>query len=164
MTAKDTTPTLIGRVSVQWNNCQFWLFMMFETILDRSPNAETIFFAVRSDRGQRDLVKEVIRNHPDFDSSVRDGLCKTIEKFEGLAGARNDILHAMMLLKRGAKARVMFPTRNRFHKRDIKKELRALQEKLLYLESELIHWDQVVHQAKMATRAKALGKALKDEP
>lgn len=88
--------TTIGTVTICWNGVQESLFRLF-LILSNLPfrTAEAIFFSVRSDSSQRDIVLSVARtelqDYPDLWQATKS-LLKCIGE---LAGERNAAIHTM---------------------------------------------------------------------
>ena len=85
--------TILGLVALKWNDIQFFVFVMFWRLLDKSPNAEAVFFAVRTDRAQRDmtvaLAKDVLKATPDLMNRV----VNLLADISRMAGRRNDVIH-----------------------------------------------------------------------
>lgn len=128
----------IGRVTMRWNDVQFWFYAVFQRML-RRPGARAVFFAIHTDRAQRDMVRElatdVLREWPDLLKELN----ARIEDANQLAGRRNDALHAMWDYgPRGDKANVHLPLDNRLKGKDALTELTALYEQLGALETKLV--------------------------
>ena len=84
--------------------------MIFRDLLgNENPAAEAIFFALRSDKGQRDitqaLAKAVITDDPEF---CRD-VIKTINEAGKLAGKRNAVIHAFWLVSHAEETAIYWP-------------------------------------------------------
>jgi hypothetical protein len=87
--------TLIGRLTMIWNDAQSMVYLMFSDLLaadhDRS---KAIFFSLRSDGAQRvvttALAKSVLR-----DEKLTDDVVGGLERFSRMAGRRNDFIHTI---------------------------------------------------------------------
>lgn len=128
----------IGRVTMRWNDVQFWFYAAFQRML-RGSGARAVFFAIRTDRAQRDMVRELasdmLKDWPDLLAELN----ARIEDANQLAGRRNDALHAMWDYgPSGDKANVHLPLNNRLKGKDAVTELTALYEQLGALETKLV--------------------------
>ncbi len=136
----------IGRVTIEWNNVQFWFFILFKTLLHNATyTAHSIFFSIRSDRSQRERVKNLAIQELENHATYLKELNKLIKTANQLGGRRNDALHSMWEYgERGTKPRVYLPLNNRLYKKDAEtefaellKQLRLLQDLLISLEKRI---------------------------
>ena len=95
----NIVPTAVGRSVIAWNSITYCIFQLFE-ILSELDNASArgVFFVIKSDRSQRDLVGELIRTKI---KPTNPKLAKRINakfgEIDSLAAKRNDILHVIYL-------------------------------------------------------------------
>jgi hypothetical protein len=118
----------IGKMTIAWNDCQGIVFMIFHSLLDSDlGRAVAIFFAIKSDTGQRDitigLAKYVLASKP----GLLGELTAIFTTFNATAGRRNDFIHAIWRdsEKAGAFA-VWFDVRKRLSGKDPVVEIDAL--------------------------------------
>lgn len=131
--AKETTPfighaPLIGRVTIAWNQAHYFIFQVFLALHPRpEPEfAETIFFALKSDRAQRDLTLAAARTMIKHPPLLKETTA-AIDRFTGLAGRRNAVTHAMWAFQpRPDSGELLWKPHPTFSKKDIKAELNAL--------------------------------------
>ena len=93
----DHIPVAVGRSTIAWNTLSLAIFGIFETLsgLDRNV-AKSMFFGVKSDRTQRDLVTELVNlalneKHPQLAKAIR----RQLSTINTLAGRRNDVAHVV---------------------------------------------------------------------
>jgi hypothetical protein len=94
---RDAVPTAVGRAAIAWNNLHFSIFQTFIALSDLdSKEAATIFFTIKSDRSQRDIVTGLIelRLKP-LDKKLAKQLNSVLGVVNALAGKRNDTLHVV---------------------------------------------------------------------
>ena len=128
----------IGQVTVGWNDVQFWFYAVFRKMLP-DPRAEAIFFAIRTDRAQRDIVRELAENYLSDHPKLLAELKTKIEEANQLAGRRNDVLHAIWNLDPAAAApEVLLPKKNRMKGKNVLQEINRLNEDLRKLEMALV--------------------------
>lgn len=170
----DRLAHYIGHVTLQWNNVQFWYFILFKTLLlDLAGPAHSLFFSAKSDRGQRDMLQHLaafeMENHPDLLAEM----IALIERGNKLAGKRNAILHAMWNFgKRGVPPSVHLPRHNRLHGKDAEEEFIDVLNSLVALESDLIAYEKKMSAIIRAQRAgetrkvilQAAAKGLRPQP
>lgn len=90
---------LIGHVTIAWNNLQFWIFCVFWKLLAAgATKADSIFFALRTDKAQRDITLQIIKAAMFESDELRSQLEDLIEKANKLSGRRNDVIHAMIFV------------------------------------------------------------------
>lgn len=86
----------IGHMTNEWNDAQSFVFLIFHALLGSSIlKAIAIFFAIKSDSGQRDvtlgLAKQVLQFHPD----ALQKLTAVLGDLNKTAGRRNDFIHTI---------------------------------------------------------------------
>ncbi len=90
----DLAP-LIGKMTIDWNECQSSVFLMFNQMLGVGVyKAMAIFFAVKSDGGQRDITI-ALANNTLADPRLLKDFTAAMTAFNRIAGRRNDFIHAM---------------------------------------------------------------------
>jgi hypothetical protein len=87
---------LIGKINMSWGDCQFFVYIIFVHLMGYDPTkAEPIFFALKTDRAQRDITTAlagvVLGKHP----KLLRKITTTFGNLETMAGRRNDVIHAM---------------------------------------------------------------------
>lgn len=124
----DEIAPLIGHVNLAWNNLQFWVFCVFWKLLDvGAMKADSIFFALRTDRAQRDITLQLIKATMFNFEELRHRLEDLIERANKLAGRRNDVIHAMIFVDHPATAAQVFASSSpRLSKKDLTTELKDL--------------------------------------
>jgi hypothetical protein len=90
-------PLHVGRATIAWNTLSGAVFDVFHLLSGADEEtAKSVFFAVASDRSQRDMVTNLIELKL---ASTRSSLAKRgrklMDRANGLAGKRNDILHVV---------------------------------------------------------------------
>lgn len=135
----DRLAHYIGHVTLQWNNVQFWYFILFRTLLhDATYTAHSVFFAIRTDRAQRDMLQHLASLELEHHAELLGELKALIERGNQLAGRRNDALHAMWDFgKRGVAPHVHMPFHSRLHGKDAEEEFIGLLRKIEVLEYDL---------------------------
>lgn len=86
--------TAIGHMTIAWNHCQSYVFLIFDKALNADIlRAKAIFFALRNDGAQREVTLAVLKEAllPDAYEVAK----KTLSDFGKIAGRRNDLIHAM---------------------------------------------------------------------
>lgn len=125
--SKKALAAWLGEFTMTWNDIHFSLFFILWRLMSKdSMRSEAIFFALRSDRAQRDLTtrtaKAVLGPWPD--------LCKrliaAIERIGKLNGRRNDFIHAMWIADHPGVTEVWQPSSPRLSKKEIKTEAKSL--------------------------------------
>ena len=145
----------IGKITLKYNDVQFWFFLIFQALMhDAIYLAHPTFFALKSDRGQRDMVRhlaaERLKEYPGFLKRLE----KFIERTNTLGGRRNDALHAMWNYEFPRQApTVRLPFHNRLVGKDVDVSMRALLGDLEALENELYPFYAEVRDA-LRARAK----------
>jgi hypothetical protein len=174
LSKSDRLAHSIGLVTLKYNDVQFWFYLIFQTMLhDALYLAHPTFFSVKSDRGQRDMVRnlatERLKEYPIF----LKALCGFIERANKLGGRRNEVLHAMWNYEdREQTPNVRLPFHNRLIGQDADKALSALLAELQALETELWPFyanvrDTLRRAAASSTRrlvAEAFAKGLQPPP
>jgi|GEM_PF-4693427 len=136
----------IGQVTLKYNDIQFWFFWLFRALMHEAFYlAHPTFFSIKSDRGQRDMVRflamERLKEYPDDLKK----LSTYVERANQFGGRRNDILHAMWDYERpGADPKVHFPLHNRLIGKDAEHEITALMRDLCAFEIELFEFFEKV--------------------
>jgi len=95
----DTIPRTIGHATIAWNNLCHAIFQTFEALtrLDLE-SAKAVFFVVKSDRAQRDMVSELINSKLKAkNQTLADKFQTAIGEANKLAGKRNDIVHVVFI-------------------------------------------------------------------
>ncbi len=87
--------SLIGRLTMIWNDAQSMVYLMFSDMLGADHDrSKAIFFSLRSDGAQRTvttaLAKAVLR-----DEKLTDDVVDGLERFGRMAGRRNDFIHTI---------------------------------------------------------------------
>lgn len=86
----------IGKITLKYNDVQFWFFLIFRSLMHEALYlAHPTFFALKSDRGQRDMVRFLAKERLKEHSALLKDLEAFIERANQLGGRRNDALHAM---------------------------------------------------------------------
>jgi hypothetical protein len=90
--------TLLGHVTLVWNDCQYMVFSIFHTLSGVSwGKASAIFLALRSDRDRREitlaLMKQVLSTKND--EPMREKGTELLGQLAALAGERNLATHTM---------------------------------------------------------------------
>jgi hypothetical protein len=87
-----TLPQAIGDMTILWNDCQAIVFALFFRLLGVDlPKAQSVFFSISSDRGQRSATAALLATSS---SDVAARTVKAINAFGELSGARNAFVHA----------------------------------------------------------------------
>ncbi|MGP2491735.1 hypothetical protein ACTDI4_08895 [Mesorhizobium sp. PUT5] len=97
MVMKDVVPATIGRATIAWNNVSQSVYYIFQTLtgLDHDA-AKAAFFAVSSDRSQRDMTQALIEQKlKPINPKLAKRAMAALGDVNGLAGKRNDILHVV---------------------------------------------------------------------
>ncbi len=136
---KNELAPLIGHLTIEWNDIQSTVFMMFHQLMGGTvAKSISIFFAVKSDSGQRDitlsLAKEVLFMHPDL---IR-ALTSTFSSINRMAGRRNDFIHGIWQFpdKDQGIAEIWLGVRERLSGKDPMAECEALRREIADLEYE----------------------------
>lgn len=90
----------VGALTIAWNDMQFGILSLFTAVVPYdSALAEVMFFSIRSDRAQRDMVAAVVRSEVGgCDPQLAEKIVRKIADIEKKAGLRNDAIHAMWML------------------------------------------------------------------
>lgn len=103
MSATDLPPhdklaLAIGKVTIAWNGAHETLFDIFHRVTAMTPDAaDAVFFSIKSDRGQRDLVRKaaaVILSNSGRASELQE-LTAYIKELDRMAEKRNTSIHTM---------------------------------------------------------------------
>jgi hypothetical protein len=92
-----SVPLTVGRATIAWNTLSGAIYDLFSLLSEMDDaTAKAVFFAVASDRSQRDMVSNLVNTklkpeHPHLAKKVRS----VIGEADDLAGKRNDILHVV---------------------------------------------------------------------
>lgn len=129
----------IGLVTLKYNDVQFWFFLIFQSMMHRALYlAHPTFFSVKSDRGQRDMVRSLAEERLKEYPALRKALGGFIERANRLGGRRNDVLHAMWHYEEPRKPpSVRLPLHNRLAGKDWEAALNELLHDLRDLEDEV---------------------------
>jgi hypothetical protein len=92
-------PVTIGRAAIAWNNLVYAIFALFQTLSGLSSDqAKRVFFAVRSDKNQREMVQGLIDNDiTPIDDELAKSFKKLFRKIDGAAKGRNDTVHVILM-------------------------------------------------------------------
>jgi hypothetical protein len=91
--ATRTLEQAVGEMTVLWNHCQAIVFALFFRCLGaRLRKAQTVFFSIRSDAGQRFTTQALLK---DDGSDFSDRAWKAIDELGELAGMRNAFIHGI---------------------------------------------------------------------
>jgi len=83
-------------MTIAWNDCQSTVFMMFHEMLGTNiGRAIGIFFAVKSDTGQRDITLGLANNALALRPELLAKMKTSFAAFNKIAGRRNDFIHAI---------------------------------------------------------------------
>ena len=90
-----SVPLAIGRATISWNTLTGAVFTVYKLLSQLDEDAaKATFFAVASDRSQRDMVTNLAQlkagHHP-----AGKKILTLLGKANGVAGKRNDILHVV---------------------------------------------------------------------
>ena len=94
-----SVPLTVGRATVAWNTLSGAIFEHFQLLSELEEKAaKAMFFAVASDRSQRDMVGRLFDlkmklDHPKLTKKAK----LLLEEANKLAGKRNDILHVVYI-------------------------------------------------------------------
>lgn len=145
----DDFAPLIGHAAIQWNNVQFWIYIIFRTLLLGSTSiAHRLFFAVRSDAGQRDLTIALAEAQLSGQPALLKEVRTSIEAVNQMAGKRNDILHAMWSFN--PVPDIALPLNHRLRGQDLKGKIIDAVEQFHELEAALIALQERVARAMKA--------------
>lgn len=85
---------LIGQVTIAWNDVHHLVYLTFEQLSGLSEEmAESLFFSLRSDAGQRDLTMAAARVALQADPERLKALTTIINGVGKLAAIRNEAIH-----------------------------------------------------------------------
>lgn len=118
----------IGGMTIQWNECQSEIFIMFHEALGADIlKSQALFFTLRNDGTQRDVTAALLRvalyQHPD----LADRAVRTINDFAKIAGKRNDFIHAIWHYPAGTDAaKVWLDARKNLKGKDPIEEIKKL--------------------------------------
>lgn len=96
-TVPNELPAVVGRAAIAWNTSQHGIYMMFEILSGMdTESAKDVYFAVKSDRNQRDMVMKLIDHklkskNPHLAARARSA----IGKVDALSARRNETLHVI---------------------------------------------------------------------
>lgn len=90
---KRTLQQAVGEMTVLWNHCQAMVFSIFFHSLGADlPKAQSVFFSIPSDRGQRNAARKLLQSSPsDFATRADDA----IHDLGELGDLRNAFIHAI---------------------------------------------------------------------
>jgi transcription termination factor NusB len=117
----------VGNLTFFWNDIHLFVYAIFVRLMDGDyTRSDAIFFALKSDKNQRDftarLAKAVLTTYPE----VTDKICRYLDDAGNLAGRRNAFIHAMWADRHSGKPQVFEPSSPKLAKADIKTELDKL--------------------------------------
>jgi hypothetical protein len=93
----NAIPLAVGNSAIVWGTLQYALFQTFRTLSEMEHGAaKAIYFAIKSDRSQRDMVTELIiaKLQPKH-TTLSKKFKAIIGSVNALAGKRNDTLHVV---------------------------------------------------------------------
>ncbi len=92
-------PLTVGRATVAWNTLSGEVFGLFKMLSEMSEDAaKAVFFAVASDRSQRDMVRNLVDQKINLDHPKIAKKAKSLfGEADKLAGKRNDLLHVVYI-------------------------------------------------------------------
>lgn len=89
---------MIGQMAMAWNGAHFFLYQIFVRLSGMHPAmAGSVFFAVRTDAAQRDMVVAAVKTALDGEEhqELRTRTLDAIKTLGGLAARRNVALHTV---------------------------------------------------------------------
>ena len=92
-------PITVGRANITWNTLQYMLFQAFWQLSGLDvESAKAVYFAVKSDRSQRDMLTEMLTKKLEPKNPVLNKKFMTcIGEVNKLAGKRNDTIHVVYI-------------------------------------------------------------------
>jgi hypothetical protein len=128
-------------MTIEWNDIQASIFMMFHALMGGTISRSIgVFFAVKSDTGQRDitlsLARELLFKEPDL---VR-ALASTFGSINKMAGRRNDFIHGIWQFPKedGRIAEIWLGVKDRLSGKDPKAECATLRSDIADLHYEIM--------------------------
>ena len=108
---------IIGHLTIVWNTAQHTILQIFEAVSDLSPEAaQAVFFAVKSDSGQRDITMALCEAElPQNDSDLLPAISSGIKRLNKVAGDRNAAIHTMWDIGAAVNDGMMLPSRKIQH-------------------------------------------------
>jgi hypothetical protein len=97
---KRTLEQGVGEMTVLWNHCQGMVFSIFFHSLGADlPRAQSVFFSIPSDKGQRTAARRLLQSLPsDFSNRAGDA----IDELGDLGNLRNAFIHAIWDFSKGS--------------------------------------------------------------
>jgi hypothetical protein len=138
---KNELAPLIGHMTIEWNDIQATVFMIFHALMGTEINKSiSIFFAIKSDTAQRDITLSLVREVLSRYSTLVSGLVTLFGAINKTAGRRNDFIHAIWQFPAGEGefARVWLDVRRRLSGRDPKVEIESLRNDIGRLYGDII--------------------------
>lgn len=93
----------LGQMNLAWNDLHVSLARLFSALL-KIPNlsvADTIWYSLKSDRAQRDLIQEMVR-YPNLGYALPDQpkarVLSVLAETQNIAERRNDFIHSPFVL------------------------------------------------------------------
>lgn len=133
----------IGKATVAWNDIQFAILQIFLTVVPGPrEDAEARFFSLRSDRGQRKLVRKAVEQTvPPVDTWLAERILEVLDKLDGIeSDRRNAAVHAIWMIDLPTQQPVIYQQNYLGSKGDVeevRKELRAMTEGFMKLAADL---------------------------
>lgn len=95
----NTVPIAIGEATIAWNTVMHAVYVLFETLSGLpSETAKSIYFNVKSDRDQRNMVAELVKTTlKSHNKKVARKLNSILGNLNSIAGRRNDAIHVILL-------------------------------------------------------------------
>lgn len=92
--AQEEFAAIIGRVTMQWNDLQYSILQLLEVVLGAEPEiASTVFFSLKADSAQRELVQAVFATRFASDPKLVANLAKLMDSIGRTSGERNAAIH-----------------------------------------------------------------------
>lgn len=103
-------PAAVGRATIAWNNLVHSIFTLFETLSGLSPEAAyKVFFAVRSDKNQREIVQGLVETEvKPVDPEIAAKMKRIFKKIDNAAKVRNDAVHVILIHEANPKKTRLF--------------------------------------------------------
>lgn len=92
----EALENILGKITVRWNDLHYHVYQLFEgLLLNQSDVAHAIYFALDSDRAQRNITSDLARVLLKKDRNLLTGVTTALEDIGKLSGKRNDLIHAI---------------------------------------------------------------------
>ena len=86
----------VGAAMLAYNDLAHEIFLIFRTLTKMTHGrAEIVFFSIKSDKQQRDLVRALAKVELASEEALLDGLKKALDAVESIAKIRNDAAHSI---------------------------------------------------------------------